>query len=221
LPELLAFLKSVDQPEFADEYEELNIVADALQKGKVDRVVQLKKGLEAHLDAAQKRVGVLSDMLGVVESVMKSVVEQAPDKRIEGTTYLLRLQKNSRASVVIEDETKIQDDYREFEASLKVDGTDKEGLAFIAGVILGRVVSFKTDLTEEEKKSGSIWYQLDISAEERTRLEYQVKSVIRKSKVEKALKENPAGVSGAKLEQGYHLREDLMKVKKEKAALNG
>lgn len=221
LPELVSFLKSVNQSEdYADEYEELNLLAESLTKGKIDRVAQFRDGLKAHIEAAQKRLSILTDMQAVVDSVVKSVLDSAPDRRLEGETYVFRLQKNSRASVVLEDEQKITDDFRDFVASIKVDGSDKKGLAFVAGVILGRVVEFRTDLTEEEKSKSSIWYQLDISDSERGRLQQQVLASVRKSKIETALKEGQP-VSGARLEQGFHLRQDILKVKKQKVVENG
>jgi hypothetical protein len=206
LQELVEYKKNlntqVETGEAPEEIEELAVLAEALLKGKVDQAARFKAGLEAHIKAAQENLASLNEMLERTEELMEEAVMSTPDKRLEGTTYTLRMQNNSRASVVIDDPEKIHHGFYRCNLSTTFDYT-LDTLCFYAGVLLKRVVATKDGANPME--------QLDITPVEKAEIEKCVSTALSKKDLEVALKSGE--VTGARLERGQHLRVEAGKSK--------
>lgn len=193
--------KQVEAGEAPEEVHELALLADALLKGKVDQAARFKAGLEAHIEDAVKSLEDLRRMLDRTEELMAEAVALSPDKRLEGTTYTLRMQNNSRASVIIEDESKVPRQYLKGSFSVGFPA-DFESVSFYAGVLLKRMVNLKVDLTEQEKNAANPLYCLDVTDDERQQLAEAIDFTCSKKDIETALKADPSAISFARLERG-------------------
>lgn len=207
LQELVEYKKNlntqVESGEAPEEIEELAVLAEALLKGKVDQAARFKAGLEAHIQAAQDNLTALKGMLERTEELMEEAVLSIPEKRLEGTTYTLRMQNNSRASVVIDDESKLPLDFYRGSFSVSFD-YNLDNLLFYSGVLLRRLVTPKAG-------GSSLIDQLDITDIERSVVEKHISCAISRKDIEVALKAGE--VPGARLERGQHLRVESGKAK--------
>ncbi len=204
LIELVEYKKSLTpDSEVPEEIVELYEVADSLLKGHVDKAVKLRHGLVAHLAALSEQTANVQWMLDRVEAFMNDATKEAGGQ-LTGNVFTVRRQKNSQSSLEVENEALIPLLYKKVSASIEADASDLSSLGFLFGVLLGRAVDVKKDLTDEEASSGNFFYWFDITPEEKGILEEKVKISIKTSDLKKALKDT--AVSGAKLHQGYHLR---------------
>ncbi len=190
----------------SDDVQELALVAEALLKGKVDQAARFKAGLERHIEDAKKSLEGLELMLERTESLMREAVLLAPDLRLEGETYTFRMQKNSRASLVIQDESQIPDSYRRVSVSVAFPFVESEA-QFWAGAILKRPV-------EMSSQEGDFFSRLSVSEEEREKLRQAIVFSLDRRAIEGVLKESPEKFApNAVLERGSHLRVDAGKKK--------
>lgn len=207
LHELVEYKKNlvdqVDSGEAPEEVQELAVLAEALLKGKVDQAARFKAGLEAHIQAAKESLSALNEMLERTEELMQEAVLLSPERRLEGTTYTLRMQNNSRAAVIIEDEAALPKKF--FKGSFKVDfENDEDSLLFYAGVLLKRVVSLK-------EGGADFFERMDVTEGELQLLKDHLSFTLSRKDLEAALKVGE--VAGARLERGQHLRVEAGKSK--------
>lgn len=195
----------VDGGESTEEIQELAVLAEALLKGKVDQAARFKAGLEAHIDAAKKNLQSLQEMLTRTEELMEEAVLSTPEKRLEGVTYTMRMQNNSRASVLVEDEAKIPLKFYRAEFSVEFEN-DLDSVLFYAGVLLKRVVT-ANDLPE----TAPFLDRLAVNPEEKEMLENHFAFSLNRKDLEAALKLGE--VPGVRLERGQHLRVEAGKSK--------
>jgi hypothetical protein len=189
--------------EVPEEIVELYEIADNLLKGHVDKAVKLRKGLEAHIEALNKQVENVQWMLDRVEFFVDEAVQKAGGS-LAGNAFSVRRQKNSQASLVVENEALVPFEYKKASASISANCGSAEELAFLFGVILGRVVEPKKDMTSEELAVNNIYYRFELTDEEKKRLDDELKLGIKTTEIKKILKDKP--VPGVSLEQGFHLR---------------
>lgn len=209
LQELVQYKKDletqVDGGESTEEVQELAVLAEALLKGKVDQAARFKAGLEAHIDAAKKNLQSLQEMLSYTEDLMEEAVLSTPEKRLEGVTYTMRMQNNSRAAVIIEDESKLPVKFYKAEFAVEFEN-DLDSVLFYAGVLLKRVVS-----ANQLPETAPFLDRLDVSPEEKGVLEDHFSFSLSRKDLEAALKTGE--VPGARLERGQHLRVEAGKSK--------
>lgn len=190
----------------SDDVQELALVADALLKGKVDQAARFKAGLEKHIEDAKKALEGLELMLERTEALMREAVLLAPDLRLEGETYTFRMQKNSRASLLIDDEALLPDSFRRASVSITFPFEEREA-QFWAGAVLKRPVEIASG-------EGDFFSRLSVSEEEREALKRAIVLSLDRRAVEAAVKESPEKFApNAVLERGSHLRIDAGKKK--------
>ncbi len=200
---------------------EMAEVATQLLAGKVDQAARFRAGLEAHIEATKSQLSHLVEMLDVTESLMKDAVKVSGSNRIDGQVYSMRIQNNSRASVIIDADGLIPLEHLKVSLSMG-DKYSDEQLMFYASIVLGRPVEMKKDMPEFEAQKSTPFYRLELTKEERDSVESSVTISVSKSSIESALKKDAASVPGARLERGTHLRVEAGKAKtKTKELPNG
>jgi hypothetical protein len=190
-----------------EELEDMHVIAKDLLANKLDDVWLLMKKLEAHNEALQAQLDHNNKMMSDIEHFTRFVAEATPDKKITGNTVSFRLQKNSRGSVVVIDDTKIPLEFKKTKVEITDSfvATDKEQLRFYQSLILGRLIDETTELADEDhQKIGN-----------------KIKTETSKTLLEVKLKVGEA-IDGATYEVGSHPRWQVGKVKPKKIeATNG
>lgn len=202
LQELIEYKKTLEKEvvekgeEVPEEIVQLADVANQLLAGRIDQAARFRAGLQAGIESAKSQVAYLQDMLDKTEALMKEAVVLSGKTRLDGTTYSLKIQNNSRASTIIEDVTKIPDSMKTMILSMS-DKYDVEKHLLWACIVLNKEVTSLDQLTEEEHLTVAKHITVNIS----------------KTLVESALKKDPNSIPGARLERGTHLRIESGKVK--------
>lgn len=202
LQELIAYKSQLEKEvtekgeEVPEEIVQLTDVANQLLAGKIDQAGRFRAGLIAGIEAAQQQAEYLSEMLETTERLMKEAVTLSGKPRIDGTTYSLKVQNNSRASTIIEENAQVPDSMKKMSMSMS-DKYDSEKYLLWACIVLNKEVLKLEDLTADEKVV----------------VEKALKVEVSKTMVEEALKKDPKSIPGARLERGTHLRVEIGKVK--------
>lgn len=178
-----------------EEVQELADVAGLLLAGKVDQAAMFKQALESGIKAAKDQVQYLEYLLDETKRLMKEAVESSGYKRIEGTSYALRIQANSRNTVDIVDAARVPKNF--FKTTFKVTFPwNEDERRFWIGALLKRVVDEEFKMTKEESDLVDASFSDEIS----------------KSLIEEAFKSGEV-VEGVKYERGTHVRVESGKVK--------
>lgn len=167
-------------------------VAEKLLAGKVDQACELREAVKARIEALSQAMSQANFLLDKLDDCFKQALEQTETKKLTGLAWTIRLQNNSKGTVVIEDESKIPLEMRRVEVSVseKFSATDEESLNFWASVLLRQPVESIEALTDEQKDQ----------------LNKYVSVSPNRSEIEAILKKNPQGVPGAHLNKGTHVR---------------
>lgn len=174
-------------------YYEKEIVGKLLA-GKVDQAVELRRAVEERIEALKLASENAQTLLGKIDTCFMDAIRITESKRLDGLGWSARIQNNSRAAVIIEDELKIPAEYKNTVVSIhkKFNAKDLNEMRFWVSMILRRSVSI------EDLKNLSEADQAVVSE--------HVEEVISKTALETQLKKDPQSVPGAKLEKGQHLR---------------
>jgi hypothetical protein len=188
-----------------DEVVEMAEVATQLLEGKIDQAARFRAGLMSHIEATKSQIKYLEEMLDMTEKLMMKAVEQSGQTRLDGGTYSIRVQKNGgKPATIIDPEAKIPLDLQKVVVTNVFSYTDEQML-YWARATLGRLVNWKSDLSEKEKDASPL-YRLELADNERERLEKLFKFEPSKQAIAEALTKDPKAVPGCRLERGSHLR---------------
>lgn len=205
IKELVDLKAEIDaNPDLPEEYSDLWEVADALLKGKVDKAVRLRDGLKSHLEALKSQVESVEWMLDRVVAFLTEATT-ANGGVLSGQAFELKMQKNSQASLLIEDEKDVPREFKLMSAKIDSPCSDLDRVGFLLGVVLGRVVSLRDDMIEEEINSPNVLFRFDLTKEERAIVEDKVSFSVDKKALKKAV-EGGLLVNGVDIERGMHLR---------------
>jgi hypothetical protein len=194
--------KSFSDSEFGvpEELSELRDIATSLMAGKVDKIATLLAAIDSEIVACEKQVDYLTKMKESVLYLTKEALDLHPDKRIDGLSYVAKLNKKGRKSVEILNEALIPEKYYRYNVTIKdkFPAGDKEKYAFYATLLLGREYSESEPMTAEEVDMINKSIQKELS----------------KTIIEEDLKKDPASVPGAKFSDDiYYLKIEAGKSK--------
>jgi hypothetical protein len=200
--------KQVDETgeNIPDEVLDLSHVASQLLAGKIDAAARFKESLESHLAVCKEQQAYLQKMIETTEMFMKEAISVSGGNRLDGNSYSIRIQNNSRATTVIEDQDQLPKKFLKVSLSQSFK-YDEEKIMYWSRAILKRMIQLKPDVLE----GVHIFYRFDITPEERDLLLDAFRFEPIKTDLESALKKER--VSGARLERGSHLRVEAGKAK--------
>lgn len=194
LNEIVAYVNELEAAgeSVSDETYYAREVATKLLSGKVDQACELREAVGARIDALQLALEQAKALKSKIDACFEQALQQVEGKKLSGLAWAIRLQNNSKGSVIIENEEAIPVELRRVEVSLseKFPATDEESLCFWASVVLKTPVESSASLSEEQKSL----------------LAGYVSVVPNKSEIEARLKKDADSVPGAKLHKGQHVR---------------
>lgn len=203
LPELVGLVQQIEQEEAdaiqsgqtlpEEQYYQKEILSKLIA-GRVDQAVELKNALESHVDALKAALAKSNLALERVEEAFKKTLEISSQNRIDGLAWSVRLQNNSRSAVIVDDESKIPSRFWRYTATASESFSTDD----LSTYLFWASVTLKRPITEESLSN--------LSEEDRQKIHKSILKSYSKSDLESALKENPEGVPGARLERGRHVR---------------
>jgi hypothetical protein len=222
LPDLVARMTELESMEakavqqdavLSDEFYYEKEITKSLIAGRVDQAAELREAVKQRIAALTEALDRTNTLLSKIELAFESGIKLGGSNRLDGLCWSARLQNNSRAAVIIDDESKITDTYKLWSVDIRdkgpMDARDQQ--RFWASVILRKPITAKEYET--------------LSPDDRKKVDECLQISVSKTLLEAALKKDPTSVPGARLHKGQHLRisqgeskvKPLPKPKEEKA----
>jgi len=204
LPELVKMYNDIEELELKASKEgenlpdELYLQKEALKhllSGKIDLAVEFHNTLESYVAAIQERLVTAKTALERVHDAITAAAKIAPDKKAQGSVHAIRMQANSQASVVVEDEALVPEQFKVVDLKIerRFPVTDTASRRYWASIILRKPIK-----TEEEYAA--------LPEADQVELRKCMTVSASKSAIAAHYKETKEVIPGTKIERGEHLR---------------